>query len=127
MSGPPSGDHPEFFSSFRLERFDSVNIGWLSGNAPLCYRLAAHFHGVVQGVPLGHGHLNIGRIKLYSSMMFIWAYSVYSPLVAIYFLNRSIYWRNTAYKVIFSISSGTSSTAAKADLHPRMRGMRDIS
>jgi hypothetical protein len=66
MSGPPSGDHPEFFSSFCLERFDSVNIGPLSGNAPLYYRLAAQFHRVVQSVPLGHGHLNIGRIKLHS-------------------------------------------------------------
>jgi hypothetical protein len=34
----------------------------------------------MQGVPPGHDHLNIGRIKLHSSMTFIRAYSVYSPL-----------------------------------------------
>jgi hypothetical protein len=39
-------------------------------------------------VPPGHEHLNINRIKLHSLMTFIWAYSVYSPLVALHTLLR---------------------------------------
>jgi hypothetical protein len=69
---------------------------------------------VIQGVPPGHEHLNAGRIKHHSSMTFIWAYSIYSPLTAIHFLTRSIHSRKTACKVTFSIPSGTSSTVSRS-------------
>jgi hypothetical protein len=38
-------------------------------------------------------------------MTLIWDYPVYSPMVAIRFLNRSIHSRKTAYKLTFSIPS----------------------
>jgi hypothetical protein len=47
-------------------------------------------------------------------MAFIWACSVYSPLVAIHFLNRPIHSRKTACKVTFSIHSRTPSTTARS-------------
>jgi hypothetical protein len=58
----------------------------------------------LQGVPPGHEHLNISIIKLHSSMTFIWAYSVYYPLVVIHFLHRSIHSRKPACKVTFQYS-----------------------
>jgi hypothetical protein len=55
----------------------------------------------IQGVTPGHEYLNISKIKIHSSLTFIWAYSVYSALVGIHFLNRSIRSRKTVYKVTF--------------------------
>jgi hypothetical protein len=69
---------------------------------------------ILQGVPPGHGHFNIGRIKLHSSMTFIWAYSVYSSFVAMHFLHWSIQSRKIVCKVTFSTPSRTPSTAARS-------------
>jgi hypothetical protein len=77
-------------------------------------RRLRNFLRLIQGVSPGYEHLNIARIKLHSSIMFIWAYSVYSPLVTIHFLSRSIHSGKTACKVTFSIPSRTSSTAARS-------------
>jgi hypothetical protein len=59
-------------------------------------------------------------------MTFIWAYSVYSRLVAIYFLNRFIHSRKTACKATFQSHLEHPPMLQETDLHPRMRGLWDI-
>jgi hypothetical protein len=90
------------------------HIGLLSVHYFSLFRPPVHTQFcIIQGVPPGHEYLNVARIRLHFSMTFIWVYSVYSPLVAIHFLNRSIHSRKTACKLTFSMPSRTLSTDAR--------------
>jgi hypothetical protein len=81
---------------------------------------------IVQGLPPGREHLNIGRIKFHSSMTFIWAYSGYSPLVATHSLIGPSTRQRPLARSFFQYPREHFLLLQEADLHPRMRGLRDI-